>query len=302
MARLARVVVSVALALAVPPAPVGARQQPTFASGVDLATFGVTAVDRKGQLVTTLTADDFEVFEDGVRQQVRHFVRGEGGAAVPLHLGLLLDTSGSMERDLKLARSAAIKFLNTLPEAADMTLVDFDTEVRAATFGQRDFARLVERIRNRRPEGMTALYDALAVYLDAADEQDGRQVLVVYTDGGDTRSTIGYGELLDLLKASRTTVYAVGLIEHQGSAQAEQRMRLTQMAEQTGGLAFFPSKLEDLEASYAKVVDDIHAQYQLGFLSTNAATDGTWRKVEIRTTTKGVKLRSRKGYFAPYRE
>ena len=74
-----------------------------------------------------------------------------------------------MEADLKLSRSAAIKFLNTLPEAEDITLVDFDTEVRVARYGQRDFARLVERIRSRKPDGWTALYDALGVYLDGAD-------------------------------------------------------------------------------------------------------------------------------------
>jgi Ca-activated chloride channel family protein len=292
---------ALAAALVALPWPVLA-QGPTFTSGIDLATFGVTAVDRRGGLVTDLTAADFEVLEDGVRQEVRLFARGEADAAPPLHLGLLFDTSASMEADLKLARSAAIKFLNTLPEAEDMTLVDFDTEVRAATFGQRDFPRLVERLRNRKPDGWTALYDALAVYLDGADRQEGRRVLVLYTDGGDTRSVIGYGDLLTLLKASQVTVYAVGFLDNQGSARHEQRMRLQQIVEQSGGLAFFPSKLEDLDDSYAKIVADIRAQYQLGFQSTNAATDGAWRKVEIRTTRKGVKLRNRKGYFAPYKE
>ena len=82
----------------------------------------------------------------------------------------MLDTSGSMEADLKLARSAAIKFLNLLPEAEDITLVDFDTEVRVTRYPQRDFARLVERIRMRKSDGWTALYDALGVYLDGADD------------------------------------------------------------------------------------------------------------------------------------
>jgi len=292
---------ALAAVLAVPSWPALA-QQPTFTSGVDLATFGVTAVGAKGALVTDLDAADFEILEEGVRQEIRLFSRGEAETAPPLHLGLLFDTSASMEGDLKLARSAAIKFLNTLPEAEDMTLVDFDTEVRAATFGQKDFARLVERLRTRKPSGWTALYDALGVYLDGADRQEGRQVLVLYTDGGDTRSAIGFGDLLTLLKASQVTVYAVGFLDNQGSARSEQRMRLQQIVEQSGGLAFFPSKLEDLDDSYAKIGADIHAQYQLGFQSTNGATDGSWRKVEIRTTRKGVKLRSRKGYFAPYKE
>ena len=300
MARLTFLVLAAALAVAHRPA---GAQPATFRSGVDLATFGVTAVGPKGALITDLAATDFEVVEDGVRQEIRLFSRGEAETAPPLHLGLLFDTSASMEADLKLARSAAIKFLNTLPEAVDMTLVDFDTEVRAATFGQKDFPRLVERLRTRKPSGWTALYDALGVYLDGADRlEDGRQVLVLYTDGGDTRSAIGYGDLLTLLKASQVTVYAVGFLDNQGSSRNEQRMRLQQIVEQSGGLAFFPTKLEDLDESYGRIVSDIRAQYQLGFQSTNAATDGTWRKVEIRALRKGVRLRSRKGYFAPYKD
>jgi len=276
-------------------------QQPTFHAGVDLVNFGVTVVDRKGGLVTDLTIDDFELLEDGTPQAVRVFARGDGSdERVRTHLGLMLDTSGSMHADLKLARSAAIKFLNLLPEAEDITLVDFDTEVRVARYPQRDFPRLIERIRLRKPDGWTALYDAIGVYLDGADQQDGRQVLVLYTDGADSRSVLSFGDTLTLLKASQATVYAVGLLEQTGSARHELRMRLQQMVETTGGQAFFPSRLEDLDDAYAKIVTDMHAQYHLGYASTNVATDGAWRKVEIRLKRPGLKLRTRKGYFAPY--
>jgi hypothetical protein len=95
-----------------------------------------------------------------------------------------------MVRDIDLARTAAIRFLNTLSEAVDMTLVDFDTEIRLAKYGQLDFPRLVERIRSRRPSGGTAMYDALGLYLNGAVENDGRTVLVLFTDGGDTRSSL----------------------------------------------------------------------------------------------------------------
>jgi Ca-activated chloride channel family protein len=214
----------------------------------------------------------------------------------------MLDTSGSMENDLKLARSAAIKFLNLIPEAEDITLVDFDTEVRVTRYPQRDFARLVERIRLRKPDGWTALYDALGVYLDGADGRNGRTILVMYTDGADSRSELNFGELMDLLKASQVTVYAVGLIEHTGSMRQELRMRMTQMTEATGGQAFFPSALKELDASYEKVLAEIRAQYQLGYLSSNATMDGNWRKVEIKVRRPDVRLRSRKGYFAAYKE
>jgi Ca-activated chloride channel family protein len=279
-----------------------ARQQPAFKAGVDLVNFGVTAVDRKGELVTDLTQQDFQVIEDGHPQTVQYFTRGlaegEEGAA---HLGLMLDTSGSMEMELKLARSAAVKFLNMLPEAEDITLVDFDSEVRVTRYPQRDFARLIERIRMRKSDGMTALYDALGVYLDGADGREGRTILVMYTDGADSRSRLSYPDILDLLKASQVTVYAVGLLERTGSARNELQMRMQQMAEATGGRAFFPTALKDLETSYEKVLSEIKAQYQLGYASTNVAQDGTWRKVDIKVKRPGVKLRSRKGYFATYK-
>ncbi len=276
--------------------------QPTFRAGVDLVTFGVTVVDRRGNLVTDLTRADFEIREDGALQTVTHFTRGLGeGEGPATHLGLMLDTSASMERDLKLARSAAVRFLNMVPEAEDITLVDFDTEVRVTRYPQSDFARLVERIRMRKPDGYTALYDALGVYLDGASRQGGRTVLVMYTDGADSRSRLRFGDVMDLLKASHVTVYAVGLVERTGRMRSEVTMRLRQMVEATGGQVFFPSALEDLDKSYEQVLAEIKAQYQLGYTSTNAALDGTWRAVDIRVLRPDVRLRSRKGYFALYR-
>ena len=166
-------------------------QQGRFRSGVDLVNVGVMVLDKRGNFITDLSERDFEVYEEGERQTVSHFSRGGTGAeAENLRLGLLFDTSGSMHDDIELALTAAIKFLKGLPEAQDITLVDFDTEVRIARYGQPDFPRLVERIRGRKPEGLTALYDALGVYLDGLTELEGRKVLVIYTDGGDTRSAM----------------------------------------------------------------------------------------------------------------
>jgi Ca-activated chloride channel homolog len=282
-----------------------AAQTPTFRTGIDLATFGVTAVDKKGEYLSDLNAEDFEILEDGQKQTLKYFARGTDIENGPeMHVGLLFDTSGSMTEDIKLSRSAAVKFLNTLSEAKDMTLVDFDTEVRVAKYGQRDFARMVERIRGRKPDGETALYDAMGVYLDGASEDDGRKVLVLYTDGGDTRSTIGFGDLMTLVRASDVTVYSVGFLEH-SRGRIEERAHLQQIAEATGGQAFFPTTMKDIEASYEKVVAQIRAQYSLAYSSANTKQDGAWRKVEIRVTRpdlKGTKILARRGYFAPYQE
>ena len=274
--------------------------QPTFKAGVDITTFGVTVTDRKGNIVTDLARDDFQIIEDGKPQTLQYFARGEGDNSPAMHLGLMLDASGSMQNDMKLAQSAAIKFLNMLPAAEDITLVDFDTKVRITRYPQRDFARLVERIRLRKPDGWTALYDALGTYLDGAGQQDGRKILVMYTDGGDTRSALRFGETLDLLKASAVTVYAIGLVDNTGSARGQLQMTLRQIAETTGGQAFFPMAMKEVESAYEKVLAEINGQYHLGYVSTNAVTDGAWRKVEIKVKRGDLRVRTRKGYFAPY--
>ena len=282
-------------------AALAAPEQPTFRASVDLVTFAATVTDKRGNLISDLTQSDFEIIEDGKPQTVTYFARGVGDDEVRTHLGLMLDTSGSMERDIGLARSAAIKFLNLLPEAEDITLVDFDTEVRVTRYPQRDFARLVERIRMRKTEGWTALYDALGVYLDGASGGNGRTVLVMYTDGADSRSELRFEELMKLLQASEVTVYAVGLLENTGRMRQELSMRLQQITGATGGQAFFPGALKDLESSYEKVLAEIKSQYHLGYTSTNTAQDGRWRKVEIKVKRPETRLRSRKGYFAAYK-
>ena len=290
-----------------------AAQQPTFRAEVELVNFGVTVTDRRGNFITDLNPGDFEILEEGERQELRLFARGDTtvgtlrgdaeGERQELHVGLLFDTSGSMGEDLKLSRSAAIRFLNMLPDADDMTLVDFDTEVRVAKYGQADFPRLVERIRNRKPDGWTALYDALGVFLDGAHYDRGRKILVLYTDGGDTRSRVTFSEVMEFVRAADVTVYAIGLLEHQSSSvKAEQRMRLQQISEATGGEAFFPFSMKDVESAYEKILAQIRAQYSLGYISTNTKTDGQWRKVEISVTRPDLRIRARKGYFAPYRE
>jgi Ca-activated chloride channel family protein len=279
-------------------------QVPSFRARVDIVNLGVTVTDKKGNLVTELTTDDFDVSEDGKKQTIRYFTAGDlsSGDAPAMHLGLLLDVSESMGEDMSFSKTASIRFLNTLTDAVDITVVDFDTEVRTARYSQNEFARLIERIRQKKASGFTALYDAIGTYLDGAAGQDGRKIMLLYTDGGDTRSSIRFHELMDLLKASDVTIYAIGELEHQlASTKNEQRMVLQQIADITGGQAFFPTSVKELDGVYEKVVAQIRAQYTLGYLSTNEKTDGTWRKVEVKIGRKDLRVRSRRGYFAAYR-
>jgi Ca-activated chloride channel homolog len=276
-------------------------QVPRFSSGVDVVNIGVTVSDRKGNLAAGLTPEEFEILEDGKPQAVRYFATGDAAPEdrPPMHLGLLVDVSESMGDDLAFSKTAAVRFLNTLTDAVDITVVDFDTEIRTARYSQAEYARLIERIRQKKAAGNTALYDAIGTYLDDAAGQDGRKVMLLYTDGGDTESALGLGELKDLLKASDVTVYAIGELEHQSSlVKNQQRMILQQIADLTGGRAFFPTAVKDLDAVYEKVLAEIRAQYTLGYVSTNEKMDGNWRKVDVRVKRNDLRTRARRGYFA----
>jgi Ca-activated chloride channel family protein len=280
-----------------------ADQDPSFRARIDLVNLGVTVTDKRGTLISGLALDDFAVFEDGRRQTLQYFAGAEGSAP-SLHLGLLLDVSGSMEDDIAFTRTASIKFLNTLTDAVDVTIVDFDTEVRVARYEQHDFVRLIERIRSSKTRGDTALFDAIGVYLDGAGGQDGRKIMLLYTDGGDTRSAMGLGGLLDLVKASDVTIYAIGVLDSRSATlRMEQQQVLRQIAEASGGQAFFPQS-RDLDKVYAQVVAEIRGQYTIGYLSTNERADGRWRKIDIKVTrpdATDLRVRARKGYYAPYR-
>lgn len=274
---------------------------PQFRAGVDLVSFAVVVTGKHGP-IENLTPDDFEVLEDGVPQTIQFFAQGDVSERFPLRLGLLMDVSGSMGRDIQLSRTAAIRFMNAVEYAKDITLVDFDTEVRLARYGQDDFPRLIERIRNAKPDGWTAFYDAIQVYLNGMAMEAGQKVLVLYTDGGDTRSHISMRQVIELLKLVDVTVYAIGFVDNQpSSVKIEQRMRLEQLASATGGDAYFPGSKEQLGDMYDKILRELNGRYTIGYVSTNPRSAGGWRDVDIRLKNRAlrdVKLRARDGYYA----
>ena len=273
-----------------------------FRSGTDLVRLSAVVTGRDGLLVRGLTPAAFEVLEDGVKQTVSAFAEG-GQEEIPLHAGLLVDRSGSMELDLREATNAAIQFVNALDEALDVTFVDFNSSIRIGRFEPQSYPHLFERMRDQNAEGMTALWDAVGAYLRNASERTGQHVLVMYTDGGDSTSRLRFDQLLTMLRAGNVMVYAIGYLDNQMStSRMAGQMYLTNLAREAGGDAFFPSSPKELHKIYARILDEVGSRYTIGYVSTNPKPDGKFRKVQVKLTSpehKSAKVRTRTGYLAP---
>jgi Ca-activated chloride channel homolog len=287
---------------------------PVFNSNLDLVKVTVTVRDQKGTLVSDLRPEDFVLVEDGHPQTLELFasavdanigIDGTSGdvrtSALTLDLGLMMDTSSSMEPVLRLSQQAAIRFLDGVPRARDLLTIFFDRDIRISRYDSEHQQGLFERILSTRGADMTALYDAVAVYLSRAEDSSGRKVAVIFSDGWDTASTVKFSELVDMVRASPVTIYSIGF---QAAGPTSLRTMkdsavLRKLADMTGGAAFFPSSYQDLPAIYERILGDLGAQYVLGFESTNLTRDGKFRKIKVQVKRPGLRVVHREGYFAP---
>ena len=274
---------------------------PPVRASVELVSLPVVVTSR-GEPVPGLTADDFEIREGGVRQTIVTFADALSDT-VPIHLGLMLDKSLSMEQDLEAASNAAIRFVNDFPEARDVTFVEFERTVRLSRYQPSNYPQLFERMRDRKTGWGTALYDALGRYVESTRDRNGIHVLVMYTDGGDSTSDLGASAVIDMLRGGRVMLYAIGYTAHQaGSSRFIQEGILQIFARETGGTVFFPGSPRDLDRIYRKIRGEVRGRYTLGYISTNQKTDGTFRKVQVRVAGAGRRdtdVRTRTGYLAP---
>ena len=288
-------------------APVRAQQQPppAFRGGVSLVSMNVTVVDGS-RYVTDLDVADFQVFEDGMAQDVTVFNRSN----LPIALSLLLDTSASMESRLSIAQEAAIGFARNLRPQDLASIVDFDTRAIVAQPFTGDQALLEQAIRRTASGGSTAVYNAIYTALKGLqvvptvtpDDQIRRQAIVLLSDGEDTSSLVTYEDVLDLAKRSSTTIYAIGLRDAQdggGRGFNEAEFVLRQLSQETGGRAFFPNHINELAGVYTQIADELSSQYTLGYTPKNARADGTFRRIQVRVNRTGLVARTRQGYFAP---
>jgi Ca-activated chloride channel homolog len=282
-----------------------AQQLPSFRAGVDIVSLTVTVTDPEGHYVTGLDAGDFEVFEDGAKQDIQFFNRSN----LPVALSLLLDTSASMEDKMRTAQEAAIGFAKRLRPEDMGELIDFDSRVEVTQAFTNNSVALETAIRKTSAGGSTSLYNAVYIALKelkkvrARTEADvRRQAIVVLSDGEDTSSLVPYDQVLDQAKRSETAIYTIGLRspeEFQTKGFKEAEFVLRDLAQQTGGRVFFPSKVEELAGVYSQISAELASQYLVGYISKNTKRDGAWRRVLVRVGRPGVSARTKQGYFGP---
>jgi Ca-activated chloride channel homolog len=266
----------------------------------------VSVIDRRNQYVTGLSEDDFAVYEDGVRQQLSLFSRDE----MPISLVLLMDCSASMDEKLPLAEAAASRFIHTLRREDLAQVVQFNerfTLLQDFTADQPALDAAVQRIR---ASGATALYTAAYVALKqlgrgGESRSLRRRAVVLLTDGEDTASIVNDDQVLELARRLEIAVYAVSLRpdrpqDRSRLAYSEAAHFLTALARETGGRAYFPSALSELEAVYGRIAEELRTQYTLGYVPVNRHRDGKWRRVVVRTPTReDLQVRHKVGYYGP---
>jgi Ca-activated chloride channel homolog len=281
-------------------------QQPAFRSGIDVVSLNVTVA--QGQhYITDLEQGDFNIYEDGVQQNVTFFNKTN----LPIALALLLDTSASMDTKLPTAQEAAIGFAKRLRTQDLAEIIDFDNRVNMLQPFTNSTPDLEQAIRRTSSGGSTSLYNAIYVALKDLKkavaknaEEIRRQAIIVLSDGEDTSSLLPFEEVLDLAKRSETAIYSIGLRDNDSGGSKlfkEAEFVLRQFSQETGGRAFFPNQLADLTGVYGQIADELSSQYTVGYSSRNPKRDGAWRRIVVRVNRPNVTVRTKSGYFGPTR-
>jgi VWFA-related protein len=277
-----------------------------------------TARDKHHSIITDLTQDDFKVSEDGVDQKIAFFSKEVN---MPITLGLLIDTSASMDRMIEAEQDAASRFLREVMRPKDEAMVitfDFDVDL-VADFTQ-DASVLASAIRRTRvnsvggggvvtpgtiPQGNNAggtdLYDA--VYLACHDElasEAGRKGVIILTDAEDTGSKLRLQDAIEAAQRSDAVIHVL-LISDRMATFGTGPGVARKMAEDTGGRVIDVHNEKSLEKAFDEISEELRSQYVLGYYPTNAARDGKFRKIQVTVTKPDVKILARKGYYAPYK-
>lgn len=275
-----------------------------FKAGVELVSLNVTVTDSAGHYVSDLEQGDFSVFEDGAKQDITFFTR----RIQPIALSLLLDSSASMDDKLTTLQVAASNFVKRMKPTDVAQIIDFDSRVEIRQPFTSSQADLMAAINKTSSGGSTSLHNAIYIALKElkkvraqAEEDIRRQAIVVFSDGEDTSSLISFDEVLDLAKRSETAIYTIALRgqENQRKGFREAEFVMRQLADETGGRAFFPDRIDDLNSVYGQIADELASQYTVGYSPRNPKRDGAWRRVVVQVARPNVVPRTKRGYYGP---
>jgi VWFA-related protein len=278
----------------------GQQPRATIRAEVSLVNVVFTALDKNGRQVHDLKAQDFQVFEDKQPQKIEYFGELDESNNVPLTVALLIDTSGSVKEKLENEKITAAEFFKKVlrPNRDLALIIQFDSEVNLIQDFTQNQNDLLNALNHLDAGNSTALYDA--VYLAAEEKlksETGRKVIVVITDGEDTSSKIHKEDAIEAAQKSDVLIYGIGVrSERFGSNFGV----LKRFADQTGGAFFSPhATLAEIQAAFRSIGEDIQGQYSLAYISSNRKKDGTYRAIDVRCKAGNVRIRARKGYYAP---
>jgi VWFA-related protein len=250
--------------------------------------------DKQGRFIKTLSSSDFRVFEDGTPQTIDV----AGKEEMPATFALLIDSSQSMSRRIDFVRGAATRLAEYLRPADRMLVVPFSKTLGVITGPTNDRKTVLESIGRVTSSGGTAILDSLIALAPQLANIEGRRAVVLITDGYDEHSAKQFDDALAALKDVQATVYVVGIGGVAGISLRGERL-LRELATQTGGRAFLPSREEELELVNDSLASDVQNRYLISYTPSNQAPDGTWRKIAVQTTDSSHRVRARSGYFAP---
>jgi Ca-activated chloride channel homolog len=270
-----------------------------FAVDVNLVVLQATVRDHQGRFPADLREQDFEVYEDGVRQSIRLFQHED----VAVTVGLVVDHSSSMNLKLAEVTTAAKSFANFSNPADEMFVVNFNDRVSLGLPAGMRFSNdsnvLGGAIWRFRASGQTKLYDAIVTALERLQEgRHDKKVLLVISDGGDNASLHKLAQVTDLAARSTAVIYTIGIFDEDDEDQNPRVLR--HLAQATGGEAFLPDKLDEIVGICENIAREIRNQYTLGYVPTTAAPSGTYRSIRVvaRATGRGrLYVRTRTGYI-----
>jgi Ca-activated chloride channel homolog len=289
--------VALAIVVGVSAQQTAPEQQPVFrGSAIPTVAVYATVLDATGRLVPDLAKDDFIITDEGKPVDITQF----SNKPLPFTAVVMLDTSASMTGNLDLLNSAAEQFVIRLMPTDRARVGAFNDKIQLSDAFTNNRDTLIRELKELQFGNPTRLNDAIAASLDALEDVDGRRVVLVFTDGEDTSSKIGFKPVLDRARNEEVMVYAIGLESEMFNGTRLQRSRpsrdLRKIADETGGGYFELKKSDELSSTFTRVAQELRSQYLLGFTPT--ALDGKPHRLEVRLKRPGLNARARKSYIA----